>query len=190
MDKQLVGEVEGKPSVQQLALRQQYSDLELPRHPKKSVEGACVAEIQGALLDGRAGVAYAKPEKILKYMGLAWELVTKGEASLKELQVVTGGLVYITVFRRPLLCSLNQVWVQMEHLKSYPPVVRLPLPREVALELVRFLSLIPLAQMDFRLPMTREVTASDASTTGGGICCSTGLTAYVVLAQQALVRGD
>ena len=29
--------------------------------------------------------------------------------------------------------------------------------------------------MDFRLQMRDRVTCSDASTTGGGICCSTGL---------------
>ena len=52
VDKALCLEVEGKPSVHQLALRQQYSDLELPRHPKKAVESSCVAEVQGALLDG------------------------------------------------------------------------------------------------------------------------------------------
>ena len=78
VDKRFVEEIEGKPSLHQLALRQQYSLLELPRHPKKSVDNSCSAEIQGALLDGREGVAHAKPEKVLKYMGLAWELVCQG----------------------------------------------------------------------------------------------------------------
>eukprot|EP00435_Cladocopium_sp_Y103_P030696 s76_g7.t1 len=82
------------------------------------------------------------------------------------------------------------VWVQIEALKPYPPVVRLPLPREVKLELVRFMCLLPLAQMDFRLPMETQVTASDASSTGGGISCSTGLTDFGVAAQHALVRGE
>ena len=190
VDKNLVRDIEGVPSAHQLALRHQYSDLELPRHPKKAVESSCVAEIQGALLDGRSGVAHAKPEKILKYMGLAWVLVSKGKASLRELQVVAGGLVYITMFRRPLLCALNEVWRHMEHLKGFPPVVSLAIPREVKLELVRFLSLVPLAQMDFRLVMHPQVTASDASSTGGGISCSVGLTAYGLAAQGALVRGE
>jgi site-specific DNA-cytosine methylase len=190
VDKALCLEVEGKPSVHQLALRQQYSDLELPRHPKKAVESSCVAEVQGALLDGRTGVEYAKPAKLIKYLGLGWELVRSGYASLKELQVVEVGFVYITMFRRPLLCTLNSVWRHMETLKGYPPVVRLAIPREVKLELVRFMALVPLAQMDFRLPMCQQVTASDASSTGGGISCSAGLTSYGQLAQQALVRGE
>lgn len=190
VDKALCAEVEGKPSAHQLALRQQYMEVQLPRHPKKSVEAADTAEIQGALLDGRAGVAYAKPEKILKYMGLGWELVQRGRASMKELQVVSGGFVYICMFRRALLSSLNEVWSQIESLKKFPPVVQLPLPREVKLELVRFMALIPLGQMDFRLTMCQEVTASDASSSGGGICCSRGLTSYGHSAQRALVRGE
>eukprot|EP00435_Cladocopium_sp_Y103_P065369 s173_g27.t1 len=190
VDVNLVDEIEGKPTVHQLALRQQYLDLDLPRHPKKSVESSTKAEIQGALLDGREGVAHAKPEKILKYMGLGWELVQRGSASLREIQVVAGGFVYITMFRRPLLCALNEVWHHVEDLKGYPPVVRLPLPQGVKVELIRFMCLIPLAQMDFRLPMMAQVTASDASSTGGGLSCSIGLTDFGVAAEAALVRGE
>ena len=65
-------------------------------------------------------MAYAKPEKILKYLGVGWELVRRGEASMRELQVVAGGFVYIIMFRRALLCSLNEIWSHIEHLKSFP----------------------------------------------------------------------
>ena len=94
------------------------------------------------------------------------------------------------MFRRPLLSSLNAVWSQIELLSKEPPVVYRDLPREVSRELARFLSLIPLAQMDFRLPMRAQVTASDASSTGGGISASIGLTSYGVQASSALVRGE
>ena len=56
VDKHLVEEVEGAPSPHQLALRHQYELLDVPRHPKKSVESSCQAEIQGAILEGQAGV--------------------------------------------------------------------------------------------------------------------------------------
>ena len=79
VDRSLCAEVEGKSSVHQLALRQQYMNVNLPRPPKKSVEGACHAEIQGALLDGRSGVAFAKPEKIMKYgVGMGAGLLEPG----------------------------------------------------------------------------------------------------------------
>eukprot|EP00435_Cladocopium_sp_Y103_P020901 s2412_g5.t1 len=190
VDVTLVEEVEGQPSPQQQVMRDMYAGLQLPRHPKKAVWGRTTAEIQGALLDGRSGVAYARPSKVMKYLGLAWELVHRNAATQRELQVVAGGLVYITMFRRSLLCSLNATWRHIETMKGEPPVVRRALPREVSLELMRFLALIPLAQMDFRLPMRPQVTASDASTTGGGICASVGLSSFGHCAQSALVRGD
>eukprot|EP00435_Cladocopium_sp_Y103_P035832 s933_g9.t1 len=190
VDKSLADEVEGRPSPAQVALRQQYSELALPRHPKKAVEGSYLAEVQGAYIDGVAGVAFARPSKILKYVGLAWEVVAKGAATMKELQVVAGGLVYISMFRRALLCGLNAIWAHIESLKGDPPVVRRPLPREVKAELLRFCALIPLAQMDFRAPMNGQVTASDASSLGGGICASVGLTSFGEAAQAAPVRGE
>ena len=69
-------------------------------------------------------------------------------------------------------------------------MVRVSLPREGKAELLRFGALIPLAQMDFRTPMSSVVTASDASSLGGGICASTGLTSFGVAAQAGSVRGE
>ena len=52
------------------------------------------------------------------------------------------------------------------------------------------MGLIPLAQMDFRLNISPEVTASDASTTGGGLAVSAGLTGFGQAAASASIRGD
>lgn len=148
--------------------------MALPRNSKKAVEGSRVAEVQGAYIDGDAGVAMARPSKIMKYLGLTWEIVHQGHATQKELQIVARGLVYVSMFRRALLSSLNAVWAHIESLKREPPVVRVSLPREVKAELLRFCALIPLAQMDFRTPMSLVVTASDASSLfqpGGRYMC-------------------
>lgn len=190
VDRFLAAEIEGKPSEEQQAMRSEYAAVQLPRHPGKSVEGALTAEVQGAVIDGNAGVAYAKPDKILKYMGLAWELVHRGRATQRELQVIAGGLVYICMFRRPLLCGLNAIWRHIETLKGDSAVARRAVPLEVKEEVMRFLALVPLAQMDFRLPMEPQVTASDASMSGGGLCATVGLTSYGLLAQAALTRGE
>lgn len=82
------------------------------------------------------------------------------------LQVIRGGFVYIAMFWRPLLSGLNAVWRQVNELSALGPLVRKPLPVEVALELIRFVTLCPLAYMDFRLMTSELVTASDASSTG------------------------
>ena len=190
LDKDLAETIKGTPSSQILALRQTYETMEVPRHPKKAVARSLRAEVQGALVLGDKGIALPKPQKLLQYMRLAMELLVRGECTLRELQVVCGGFVYFTGFRRPLLCALNCVWRFMEDLKHHPPVVRLTLPDAIVTELVRFLCLTPLAQLSFTSSIAKEVTCSDASMTGGGMCVSKGLTAYGVSASHASVRGD
>ena len=190
VDAKLASLIQGTPSAQVLAVRQTYERLNLPRHPKKGVARELRAEVQGALVLGDLGIAMPKPQKLVQYMRLAMELLSKGECKLRELQVVCGGFVYFTGFRRPLLCALNGVWLFMEEFKSYPPVVRLPLPDVVVTELVRFLCLVPLAQLCFTPKIQGTVTCSDASMTGGGMCASVGLTNYGRMACDTNIRGD
>ena len=171
MDKRLAETLKGSPSAWTLAVRETYQKLGLPRHPKKAVTQEVRAEVQGAWVDGELGRASPKADKVSRYVRLAVELCIAGKASQRELQVVGGGFVYIAMFRRPLLSGLNAVWRQVTELQPLGPMVRKPLPMEVALELLRFVSLSPLAYMDFRLETSEMFTASDASTTGGACAC-------------------
>ena len=182
--------VEGEPGTLSLIARQAYTNANLPRHPKKSVCQAQKAEVQGCILDGGAGIAYPKPQKVALYTCLALELLRRGAATQREMQVVCGGFVYFAMFRRPLLSALNAVWRFIDSLSAQPPVVRMVLPPEVRLELASFCALVPLARLDFRLKVGGRVTASDASSSGGGICVTTGLTDYGAAATNATVRGD
>ena len=188
VDKPTAELIKGTPSAQVLKLRQDYHTLGLPRHPRKAVERQYKAEIQGAIFDGRLGFAMPKPGKVWQYGLLGAELLAQGEASLKELQVVCGGFVYMTMFRRPLLCSLNEVWAFMQRFEGSGQ--RKKLPDQVVAEIARFILLMPLAQMEFRAPLCDQVSCSDASTLGGGICVSDGLTSYGVAAANSQVRGD
>ena len=190
VDKQLAKTLNGTPSAWTLAVRETYQQLGLPRHPKKAVTQEVRAEVQGAWVDGELGRATPKLEKVGRYVQLALELCVAGRASQREFQVVGGGFVYIAMFRRPLLSGLNAVWKQVTDLGKYGPVVRKALPQEVMLELLRFVVLCPLAYMDFRLATSELVTASDASTTGGGLCVSRELSPFGVSACQAECRGD
>ena len=171
-------------------IREYYDKVQLPRHPKKSVQQSMGAEVQGAWLDGYKGTLVAKPSKVSKYITLALELLERGKASQRELQVVGGGFVYIAMFNRPLLASLNHVWRMIVETDSGSPQVRHWLRREVMIELARFIGLCPLSFMNFRIQFDEIVTASDASTTGGGISQSVGLTPYGVAASCSSVRGD
>ena len=172
-----------------LALRQEYEVWGVPRNTKKAVQRSTRCELQGATVDGVSGVAYPKEVKLAKYFHLAFMLVQAERASQKQWQVACGGLVYFTMFRKQLLGSLNAVW---RHIESYNETGSRSLvtPSVCRLELVRFLALLPLARMDFRLDMHPMVTCSDASSSGGGACASVGLTPTGVMVSQGSLRGE
>ena len=182
---QLVGST--SPSV--LALRAQYEVWDVPRNTKKSVSRQLHAEIQGAMVDGEAGVAFPREPKLLKYVSAAMALCKASMVTQRQTQVVCGGLVYISMFRRPLLGCLNQIWVFIESFKLDKEHKKF-LPVECKLELLRFLALTPLARLDFRVPLDDQVTCSDASTQGGGVCASRGLTLAGAMASLGKLRGE
>ena len=182
--------IQGEVSPLVSGLREEYLLKKVPRHPKKSVASQRVGEVQGAIIDGKAGLIYPKPCKVLKYAFLAMLLVKAGSCTQKQIQVVSGGLVYLAMFRRPLLGALDHIWKFIMSFENLPPVIRLALPPEVKEELVRFVGLIPLACMSLRGEISAQVTASDASTSGGGVTVSKGLTPAGCVAAQCTIRGD
>ena len=190
VDRRMAAIIQGKPSVSTLQLQSTYRSLGVPRHPKKAVARQTMAEVQGAQVDGVQGTACPKTDKIAKYFGLTLLVLQEGRATQRQMQVVAGGLVYMSMFRRPLLGCLNHVWSFIQSFEVGWEHHPCPLPREVQQELYRFLCLIPLAKMDFRTEVESCVTASDASTTGGGLCMTTGLSPWGALVSNSSTRGD
>jgi hypothetical protein len=140
-------------------------------------------------VDGEAGVAYPRETKLNKYFLLALSVAQLPAASQKQWQVACGGLVYFSMFRRPLLSGLNAVWRHIESFNAGPEHVRVS-PHDCKLEVLRFLGLLPLARMDFRLDMHPLVTCSDASSGGGGLCATAGTTPMGHAIASGALRGD
>eukprot|EP00438_Fugacium_kawagutii_P009647 Skav214996 [mRNA] locus=scaffold508:815286:819802:- [translate_table: standard] len=175
------------PSVQ--ALRNQYQHWDIPRNLKKAVSRGTLVEVQGAQVDGQLGVAYPRESKLLKYAGAVLTLLDQDMVTQKQLQVVCGGLVYFSMFRRQLLGCLNSIWQFIESFNVRDAKVQ-KLPDHCRFEIIRMLALVPLARMNFRLPYHQEVTCSDASTSGGGVCVSQGLTCLGTLVASGTLRGQ
>ena len=188
-DKDSLGGMVGSLAPSILSLRSQYEYWQVPRNVKKAVTRQTRAEVQGAVVDGDLGVAYPRECKLLRYVAASLAVCDAFDVTQRQVQVVCGGLVYVSMFRRPLLGCLNAVWSFVESF-DHNGAHRQQLPSECRLEILRFLSLLPLARMDFRLKVDDQVTCSDASTTGGGICASVGLTPSGVLASSGRLRGE
>ena len=144
--------------------------------------------MQGALIDGTKGVAYAKPTKAAKYLVSLLEVVRQGRANRKQVQMLAGGLVYLFSFRRPLMSCLNSVWEFI--VKFDNDRITKPLPRQVTEEFVASFFLSGVSYMNFRLGVNEVVTASDASEDGGGLCQSLQLTEQGAKASVSAVRGE
>lgn len=181
--------LEGTTAPGVLALRHEYERWEVPRNVKKAVERSHRCEMQGATVDGQVGVALPREEKLGKYLSLALQLCQAPRASQRQWQVVCGGLVYVSMFRRALLGSLNGVWQHIESYNAGGPVFKTT-PDHCRLEVLRFLGMFPLAKLDFRLDVHPVVTCSDASTSGGGICASAGTTVVGRSIAQGGLRGQ
>ena len=67
--------IQGEVSPLVSGLREEYLLKKVARHPKKSVALQRVGEVQGAIIDGKAGLIYPKPCKVLKCAFLAMLLV-------------------------------------------------------------------------------------------------------------------
>lgn len=134
------------------ALRSEYELWCVPRNLKKSVSRSARCELQGATVDGTAGVAYPTEAKLAKYLGLAASLAHESRASQKQWQVICGGLVYFSMFRRGLLSGLNSVWQHIESFNNQSNPTQV-IPEDYRLELCRAIGLTPLARIDFRRDM-------------------------------------
>eukprot|EP00438_Fugacium_kawagutii_P028520 Skav226749 [mRNA] locus=scaffold3942:27571:31074:- [translate_table: standard] len=172
-----------------LALREQYERWNIPRNNKKSVVRSSLTEMQGATVNGTLGVAYPREVKLSRYFALAFDLAGRPSGTQKQWQVACGGLVYFTMFRRPLLGGLNRVWAHIESFEQNRKRVQAT-PMDCKAEILRLLGLLPLARMNFRWDMHPMVTCSDASTLGGGLCCSLRTTAMGTLVAQGALRGQ
>ena len=182
-------EVEGTVAAEVIALRQEYQRWGVPRNFKKAVERSHRCEVQGATIDGLEGVAFPRESKLCRYFALGLQLALCDRASQKQWQIVCGGLVYFSMFRRPLLGCLNAVWRHIESYKQAGAHVRVT-PHDCRLELLRFLGMLALAKLDFRLDMHPQVTCSDASSSGGGVCASVATTAVGRMVAGGALRGQ
>ncbi|CAE7354468.1 unnamed protein product, partial [Symbiodinium microadriaticum] len=170
------------------ALRATYSESGMPVNEKKSCLAQLEGEMQGAPVNGDTGYALAKEDKFCKYLHMAVVVLESPCASLKEMQILTGGMVYLASFRRVAMSCLNEIWRFLQKLAQ--DMKRLLIPPAVRREIALFIGVAPLLQIRFRNCISPIVTASDASETGGGVVASVSVTGYGLEASQRKVRGE
>ncbi|CAE7765025.1 unnamed protein product [Symbiodinium sp. CCMP2592] len=136
---------------------------------KAHIREPCVVRM-GAEVDGVNGFLSAPRDKMLETGWLALFVIAKPSVSPRMMMVVLGRLTRCFEFRRPLMSLINKCWPKSMWCRGRR------LPTAHIHELVCAVSLLGLALVDMRTPVSGLVTCSDASTSGGGMCASSGLT--------------
>ncbi|CAE7825917.1 unnamed protein product [Symbiodinium sp. CCMP2592] len=135
---------------------------------KAHIREPCVTRM-GAEIDGLGGFLSAPREKMLETGWLMIWSLSRPALSPRMMMVVLGRFTRCFEFRRPLMGLLNRCWPKSMWCRASRPSAL------QAHELITAGSLLGLAVMDMRTPVSGLVTCSDASTKGGGMCASAGL---------------
>ncbi len=139
--------------------------------PEKTNSRLICLERLGALIDGAEGMIGTTRERRVKLLALWCHLLSHEVAPTKHVQKALGRSVHVAQFRRPTMGVLNEIWKAVGQDNPFTK-----LTKTIVGEVLTFGCLIPLAQTNLRAVVSGEVTCSDASSTGGGSCVSTGLT--------------
>lgn len=158
----------GQPGRMQQKQREAYERVGVARSIEKSQERATRVCRMGAEIDGLRGTMSAPLEKKLETAYFALWLMGQRLPPTKALLMVLGRLVRCFEFRRPH--ALRTVWPKGNL------SVRRPMSWLSRQELLESVAVLPLAGTDLRAEVQGQVTCSDASLDGGGLCASGRLT--------------
>ena len=137
---------------------------------KKRVTRARTAVELGAHIDGEKHLVGGSPERLLKTAKLILFLLCSS-FTVKELQTVTGRIVFLMSFRRPTMAVFSKTWTYIAK-----PALRHRLLPDVRRELFNALLLLPLMFQDLTASIPAVVTCSDASHEGGATAIAETLT--------------
>ena len=145
--------------------REKYKELNLPRSEKKAFDKSYCFKAWGTSVDSCSGRIGSPTEKLRQIESLTTALLTTGHASKKALQKLIGLYIHPFMHRRECMSVFHHIYVYLENMKE--GVVQ-KLPHHIRDELVAACLLLPVACGNVRWPVSVQISATDASLTGGG----------------------
>ena len=168
------GTYAGRPSDEQLSLREVFKVWDIGRDPKKAAEGVLSWSSLGAEQLGAEGLVGSMRKLRSGILGSTLCLLQSGgvRCGSPELQSLVGKFMRSVQFCRPLASLFDSLYHHMSQKPSSS------LCGEEALEELLLLSMSLLMHwLDQRLKTSPTVCATDASPDGGGACASLELSA-------------
>ena len=156
-------------SESQRSIRNIYEGLNVPYSKDKGEVRVKSSDKLGAHINGEGGTLGIGQLRAVELLSLGLHLVGSQKVPTKWMQIFMGKFVHVMQFRRPLFCLVERLWTRITKF-SVGPLRRLEVE-----ELLLLVSLLPLCYSDLNAAISGQVTASDASESGGGLTRSTGL---------------
>lgn len=144
--------------------RAKYKELGLPRSEKKAFDKSYSFKAWGTSVDSCSGRIGTPTEKLRQIESLATALLSVGQASKKALQKLIGLYIHPFMHRRECMSVFHHIYVFLENLREG---VLYKLPHHIRDELAAACLLLPLSFSNVRWPVSVQISATDASLTGG-----------------------
>ena len=151
---------------------QAWKEAHIISSDKKRKRGVDAAEELGALVCGKTNTVGASPSRLLKVIHATLWILARPHLTKKHVQIVAGRWVHILQFRRPGMSFLESTWEYIGS-KRFSSTLVLKVRRE----LWDCICAAPLLHTNLAAEISRVVTASDASQTGGAVGIARNLTA-------------
>ncbi|CAE7832501.1 SUF4 [Symbiodinium sp. CCMP2592] len=145
----------------------QYEQAHLRVSQKKAVRNSYQAVVLGGELDGVRGDLAAPRLKTAALCCLTFQLIVLGVCSKSLLQCILGCWVFVTMFRRPAMSLLGQVYHDLRG-REDDEVFRLSM--EAKQELLQLIVWAPLMFSNLRAEPVEALFCTDASPFAAGVC--------------------
>ena len=129
-------------------------------HPGKAFRDQLRASFWGADVDGESGLVRGSLQRAIPLLYVLERVLNIGAVTPNLLQVITGSLISLFIYKRRLLSLLEEVFAVVQHHEADEILLLGPALRN---ELMLSALLLPLAVTNIRAEVLPEVCATDAS---------------------------
>ena len=144
-------------------IERRYGEVGLVSHPEKGFEDEEAASFWGIDLNGRRGLIRGTLKRAIPLFGILLQIVRLGYSTVDLLQIVSGSLISLFLFRRRIFCILDLIFQSCVG-REKDDIIKLS--GALKSELLVSCFLIPFACTDLRASPRGRLCATDASNWG------------------------
>lgn len=146
-----------------------YESVELIPHKDKAFRDELQCTVWGTDIDGERGLIRGSLKRAIPLLGIIFKISSLGYSTVELLQIISGSLVSLFLFRRRLLSVLDSIFDACKE-RNGKDVVKLSGRLKGELLICGFL--LPMACTNIRAKHSGRITATDASHWGeAAVCC-------------------